>query len=120
MGNKIREIKFRAWDRKNDKMIRDVWLLPLSVLADEDYSGPEELMGDNGYRTNNYVLMQFTGLKDKNGKEIYEFMELDNKYEVDWLNGKYVLRDISNGELIDLDYENKYEITREYTKIQKN
>lgn len=45
------------------------------------------------------------------------FMELDNKWEVDWLNGKYILRDISNNDIIELNYENKYTITKEYTKI---
>ena len=50
-------------------------------------------------------------------KEIYEFMELDNRYEVDWLNGKYILRDISSNDIIELNYENTYTITKEYTKI---
>ena len=44
----MREIKFRGWDSKENKM------LP-----------PENLPND-------YIFMQFTGLKDKNGKEIYE------------------------------------------------
>lgn len=50
-----REIKFRAWDKTGGKMIT-----PFHIGA--------PCMSEN----NLFVLMQFTGLKDKNGKEIYE------------------------------------------------
>lgn len=67
------------------------------------------------------VLMQFTGLKDKNGREIYEKMELDGKYIVDWKDGKYILIDISTGDIIPLNFKwRDYEITREYTEVQEN
>ena len=45
----MREIKFRAWDKKQDKMIN---------------------MGTRFYK--DIILMQYTGLKDKNGKKIYD------------------------------------------------
>ena len=47
----MREIKFRAWDKLTQRMIYRVF----NTRNDEDY-----------------ILMQYTGLKDKNGKEIYE------------------------------------------------
>ena len=65
------------------------------------------------------TLGQFTGLHDKNGKEIYEQMELNNIFIIKWLNFRYVLFYISNLTIFEeiFDYENKLEITREYTEL---
>ena len=56
---------------------------------------------------------QFTGLYDKNGKEIYEKMELNNTFIIKWLNFRYVLFYISDLTIFKeiFDYENKLEIT---------
>lgn len=67
----MREIKFRAWDKKENKMQQVVQILygheasnyPLSV--DFFSSVKSRLIKD-------IELMQYTGLKDKNGVEIYE------------------------------------------------
>ena len=58
----MREIKFRAWDKKRKEMLHKPILFPKREGGGQAVSG-------NG---NQYELMQFTGLKDKNGKEIYE------------------------------------------------
>ena len=80
----MRTIKFRAWEENGKNMIHSEEL-------------KDHLLGD---LTDNlpYILMQFTGLKDKNGKEMYEgdILEFDkrewgndksNKFEVKWDKG---------------------------------
>lgn len=109
-----REIKFRVWDKENKRMLKyDIDIVPCLTLNGVLQDCSKEVSSNVSYK---YELMQFTGLKDENGVGVYEFMELDNQYEVIYVAPKYVLRNISNGDIIDL-YENKHTITKEYTKI---
>ena len=114
--------KFRAWDKENETMV-----YPKGILFDgrivnfscgmlEPYEG--------------YELMQYTGLKDKNGTPIYEGDIVRGKYgkngivknyEIRWLIGHFAAVDRNNitgdehyypiglleGEVIGNIYENK-------------
>ena len=60
----MREIKFRAWSTNTDNP-RMLFLDPVSKKT--PYGLLSDLIEDEGWK-----VMQYTGLKDKNGKEIYE------------------------------------------------
>jgi uncharacterized phage protein (TIGR01671 family) len=86
----MREIKFRVWDKNNktlfqifDSTTQEYWFIPIW--------------------NKNFEIMQYTGLKDRKGKEIYEgdVLEFDditgdgfdfrNKAQVEFYKGRYQL-----------------------------
>ena len=78
----MREIKFRAWNKNTKKMVCPHKLTPLALHPD-----CVEMKGVFIPFHDDYILMQFTGLLDKNGVEIYEG---DVVREKDPLMGTYM------------------------------
>lgn len=91
----MREIKFRAWDREEKRMTDanfsisrhgKIWWLNSDGALCGAFENPS--YAPHYPLQSGFVLMQFTGLKDKNGKEIYEgdILAINNisniKYEV--------------------------------------
>lgn len=84
----MREIKFRAWD-KAEKQMR--------YLTDIVKLGKSE--------TDRHIHMQFTGLKDKNGKEVYDGDRVSLRFEEaffsDTIVGEIDWSDSGSGWIVD-------------------
>jgi uncharacterized phage protein (TIGR01671 family) len=114
-----RVIKFRAWDKKASQITPVegfLWQNELKLIPEETVNEGCEMLAKD------YELMQFTGLLDRNGVEIYEgdivrgiknhhddvitevywdednagFIPFHDNYEVDWATDRQEFEVIGN------------------------
>jgi len=90
----MREIKFRAWNKVGKYYVNNVQ----DAYDGAGPNGPFDSFGD-ALDNDNYVVEQFTGLYEENGREVFEgdivvvvsqyWGQLGNRYEVKFRKGAF-------------------------------
>lgn len=95
----MREIKFRVWDNDSKKIYnQDDFILTFDNVGEDIY-----LKRNNEIRPfYRYKLMQYTGLEDKNGQEIYEGDILSYKHITYGDCSKAKIEEIENESFIEI------------------
>lgn len=108
----MREIKFRAWDRKFKKWTS--YSIDDGLLMFYDDHAECWEIGREGER---FILCQYTGLKDKKNKEIYEGDILISKASENPEDHKMWLVSYQDGGFI-IDYRHKPKDRRKRSKCE--
>jgi uncharacterized phage protein (TIGR01671 family) len=107
----MREVKFKAWV-KDTKVILPVWVIDVQYKRIQVYASDDEIW----IPLEDVELMQYTGLHDKNGKEIWEgdvVKDIYGLWYIKWLDdcAKFVAVDLKDPNLTtDLIHPELFEV----------
>lgn len=65
-----RPLKFRAWNKTHKQMWHDGGHMDLSISLDGIIGSPDSYYGQD--QSDDFVIMQYTGLKDRYGFDVYQ------------------------------------------------
>ena len=106
----MRELRFRAWVYYGDNLKKPHY--------SRDYGSLDIFFEDHSENSPDQCIEQYTGLKDKNGKEIYEGDILHSKVGIDYVvsysddKGRYEMwsKDGYGGSIADAQYIKEFNI----------
>ena len=120
-----REIKFRAWHKNLKKMFK-IGQITLEKGTWNYEPNDRDFIGMSIPYQPSFILMQYTGLHDKNGKEIYEgdiirikdsLIEIEGEVIFDTIDLSFEVYDKENDCKEMLWYPNKeFEVLRKYIR----
>ena len=102
----MRPIKFRAWDKYKKWIVYDFQNTHDGLWSERNSDEINDYYNYSIFHDftdeENFKLMQYTGLKDKNGVEVYEgdivsYFRKSNSV-IEWKDGGFIIKRILDGE----------------------
>lgn len=93
----MREIKFRAWLQEERRMMVEIMEISFAFEGNGEFrpdqvsglvgEGQEKYITYGAHYSSDIILLQFTGLQDKNGKDTYEgdIVRYDSQHKKGWV-----------------------------------